>query len=269
MNTPSSSAIAWPFVGVIYGVRSMGLDEFRYVGLTTKTITRRKSEHFTAAANGRKTPFADWLLKQPSREAAYFHSLELVMGEDLEELGRAEQRWITKLRSEGHRLLNLTDGGLGPTGHVWTPEMREAARIRNTGRPGVSLSGPENPMWGRTHSDEQKRRWSEQRRGMNSGPANPNYGKFGPEHPSYGHTMSPESRERLSESRRGELNPNFGRSASPETRAKMSAVRKGRPMPSSVRSAHTRHHTNKGVFKDTCEHCQDDIRRLAQEEGRS
>jgi len=252
---------------VIYGVQAMESDEYRYVGLTTKTITRRKAEHFTAAARGRKTPFADWLRKHPSREAVYFDPLELVMGDDLDELGRAEQRWIAQLREDGHRLLNLTDGGLGPTGYTWTPEMRTAARIRNTGRPGVSMPGPENPMWGRTHSAEQKQRWSEQRRGMNSGPANPNFGKFGPEHPSYGHTMSPESRERLSASRRGDLNPNFGKTASPETRAKMSAVRRGRPMPSSVRSAHTRHHTNKGVFNDTCRHCQDDLQRPAQEEG--
>ena len=70
--------------------------------------------------------------------------------------------------------------------------------------------------------------------------------------------MTPESRARLSEMRRGENNPNFGKSASDETRAKMSAVRKGRAMPSSIRSAHTRHHTNKGVFKETCLHCIDD-----------
>lgn len=267
MNRPAASALAWPLAGVVYGVQKMGSDEYRYVGLTTKTIARRKSEHFTAAARGRKTPFADWLLVQPDREAAYFRSLEVVMGDDLDELGRAEERWIAKLRGEGHRLLNLTDGGLGPKGLQWTAEMREAARIRNTGRPGVSMPGPENPMWGRTHSDEQRRLWSQQRRGMNSGSANPNFGKFGSEHPSYGHTMSPEARERLAESRRGELNPNFGKTASPETRAKMSEVRKGRPMPSSVRSAHTRHHTNKGVSKDTCRHCQDDLGRLAQDEG--
>jgi len=96
------------------------------------------------------------------------------------------------------------------------------------------------------------------RKGTYSGPDNPNFGKFGPEHPSFGHSMSAESRERLSQMRRGELNPNFGRTASEETRAKMSEARKGRPMPSSVRSAHTRHHTNKGVFKETCRHCIDD-----------
>ncbi len=257
----------WPFAGVIYGARADGSDEFRYIGLTTKTVIARKNQHFAAAARGQKTPFADWLRKYPNPERVHFESLELVMSDDLEDLGYAEQRWIAKLRKEGHRLLNLTDGGLGPTGQVWTPEMREAARIRNTGRKGVSLAGPDNGMWGRQHSDEQKARWSHERKGTNTGEANPNYGKFGAEHPSFGHTMSAEARERLSESRRGELNPNFGKSASAETRAKMSAVRKGRPQPSSVRSAHTRHHTNKGVFKDTCRHCQDDLRNLAQEEG--
>nr|WP_264010183.1 NUMOD3 domain-containing DNA-binding protein [Mycolicibacterium flavescens] len=70
--------------------------------------------------------------------------------------------------------------------------------------------------------------------------------------------MSEEARAQLAEQRRGAANPNFGRQASAETRAKMSAVRKGRPMPSSKRSAHTRHHTNKGIKKETCRYCNED-----------
>jgi hypothetical protein len=58
--------------------------------------------------------------------------------------------------------------------------------------------------------------------------------------------------------RRGPNNPNYGKPLSDEQRAKMSAALKGRPMPSSIRSAHTRHHTNKGVFKETCRHCIED-----------
>ncbi|MEV0059915.1 NUMOD3 domain-containing DNA-binding protein [Nocardia sp. NPDC050718] len=71
--------------------------------------------------------------------------------------------------------------------------------------------------------------------------------------------VSEETRRLLSEQKTGAKNPNYGRTASDETRAKMSAVRKGRPMPSSKRSAHTRHHTNKGVFKESCAHCVDDL----------
>lgn len=258
-----------PFVGVIYGVREMGSTEYRYVGLTTHTITRRKSEHFKVAAKGRKTPFADWLRQRTDRESAFFDSLELVMSDDLNDLGKAEERWITKLRADGHRLLNLNDGGLGNHGYVWTEEQRKAAGDRARGRPtGVSRTGSDSPNWGRhIHSEEQRQRWSEMRRGTGTGPANPNYGKFGSDHPSYGHRMSAESKERLSEMRRGANNPNFGKTESAETRAKKSAATKGRPMPSSVRSAHTRHHTNKGVFKDTCRHCQDDLRALAEEGG--
>lgn len=80
--------------------------------------------------------------------------------------------------------------------------------------------------------------------------------------------MSEEARLQLSEMRRGENNPNYGKSASAETRDKMSAVGKGRPMPSSRRSAHTRHHTNMGVFKDTCQHCIDDIHAIHSEKNK-
>jgi hypothetical protein len=211
-----------PFAGVVYGVLEMGSAEVRYIGLTTKTIRRRRSEHFKNADRGIKTPFADWLRTYQSRE------------------------------------------------DVWSDEQRRAVgdRTRGTTHPNP-LRGPDDPMWGRTHTDEQKAIWSEARKGTNAGATNPNFGKFGPAHPSYGHTMSPESRARLSEMRRGENNANFGKSASEETRAKMSAVRKGRPMPSSVRSAHTRHHTNKGVFTETCRHCIDDQHRAESGENES
>lgn len=261
MSSPSHSDRDWsPFVGVIYGVSEMGSTEFRYVGLTTKKIARRKSEHFKVAEAGRKTPFADWLRKLPDREAAYFQSLELVMSDSLEDLGAAEVRWIARLRSQGHRLLNLNEGGLGNHGYEWTQEQRDAAaaRMRGVKRAGYP-HGPDHPRWGSTHSDELKAHWSETRKGMNSGAANPNFGKFGADHPSFGRETSAETRALLSAQKRGPLNPNYGKSASAETRAKRSAAMKGIPRPTSVRSAHTRHHTNKGVFKDTCRHCIDDM----------
>lgn len=255
-----------PFAGVIYGVRGMNSGEFRYVGLTTDTISGRRKSHWKAVARGKKTPFTDWLRTQTDRESVYFQSLELVMSDRLEDLGEAERRWIAKLRADGHRLLNLTEGGLGPRGYVWTEAQRKAAGDRARGRKHPHpLRGADNPMWGRTHSEEQKARWSQLRKGTNAGPANPNYGKFGADHPSFGRALSAETRARLSEQKRGESNPNFGKKASTETRAKMSQAQKGKPKPASRRSAHTRHHTNKGVFKDTCRHCQDDLTTLAQE----
>jgi len=241
--------------GFVYGIRLRREVEYRYVGITTKTSSRRFHQHLRVAAEGRKTPFYDWLRKHDPADVI---ADELDWIEGLPELGQAEIDWISYLRREGDRLLNLSEGGLGPTGVVWTEEMREAARIRSTGRKISRASGPGASFYGKNHSLEQREKWSRERKGMISGPENPNFGKFGLEHPSYGHTMSEESREALSEARKGAGNPNFGKKASAVTRAKMSAVRKGRPMPSSQRNAHARHHTNKGIEKADCKYCVED-----------
>lgn len=243
--------------GVIYGIRLRDSYDYRYVGLTTKSASARLKQHFNVATRGRKTPFYDWLRKQDRAEVVA-DVLDHVEG--LVRLGEAEIAWIAMLRNEGQPLLNISDGGVGPTGVVWTEEMREAARVRSTGRKGVSRFGESNPFYGRKHSEEQRARWKTSRKGTNSGANNPNFGKVGPDHPSYGRDVSAETRELLSRQKVGELNPNFGKRASGETRAKMSAARKGRPMPSSRRSAHTRHHTNKGVRKDGCAYCAEDAR---------
>lgn len=241
--------------GVIYGVRLRSEFVYRYVGLTIKSVEIRLRQHVKVARSGRKTPFYDWLRVHDGDDIV---ADELDRVEGLEALGQAEIAWIELLRRERHPLLNLSQGGLGPIGIEWTAEMREAARIRSTGRRGLSRSAEDNPFCGRTHGAEQRAKWSKLRKGQNAGPNNTNYGKFGDSHPSFGRVMSERARQRLAEQRRGAGNPNYGRKASDETRAKMSAVRKGRPMPSSRRSAHTRHHTNRGVKKGTCQYCIED-----------
>ncbi|MBT0993833.1 NUMOD3 motif protein [Cellulomonas sp. DKR-3] len=253
-----SDALDPEIVGLVYGIRLADSAEYRYVGMTESTAVRRFARHRANARAGRRTPFYDWLRKYDG--GAVVDELELVRT-TRQDLGLAEMRWIADLRGAGHRLLNLTDGGLGPSGVVWSDEQREAARVRSTGRKGVSRPGALNPFYGARHTAEQRARWSRDRAGTNAGEANPNYGKFGPEHPSYGHTMSEEARLALSEARKGAGNPNFGKSASAETRAKMSAARRGRPMPSSRRSAHTRYHTNKGAWSSRCEFCDSIIER--------
>jgi hypothetical protein len=240
-------------VGVVYGVRLARTHEFRYVGITTAGARRRFRQHLTKARASVRTPFYDWLRKH-EREDVVWEVLETVRS-DLAALGEAEIVWIALMRSTGHRLLNVSEGGLGPTGVVWTAEQREAARQRSLGRKGVSRPGSLNPFYGGRHSEEQRHHWSEQRRGTNAGPDNPLYGLFGAAHPSYGHVMSDESRRALAEARTGRGNPNYGKTASAETRAKRSAAQKGRPKPTSARSAHTRYHTNMGVVSPSCRLC--------------
>jgi len=247
-----------PFIGAIYAFRSFDSAEFRYVGMTTTSVTKREREHRkVATAGSRQSPFYDWLRKEGPGNV--FASPLAVVTTHLDDLAAAEIEWIARLRQGGHRLLNLSQGGRGPNGHVWTLEQRKAAGDRARGRAtGVHLLGPDSPRWGHTHSEEQKAKWSEMRKGTNVGPANPNYGKFGSAHPAFGREVSTETRQLLSEQKLGEKNPNFGKRMSDEARVRRSEALKGRAMPSSVRSAHTRHHTNKAVFNETCRHCIDD-----------
>lgn len=245
-------------VGVIYGIRLVDSDPYRYVGLTTKSAEGRFREHSKQAAAGKKTPFYDWLRKV-TVQAAIVDVLEEVRT-TMADLGAAEIRWIAEFRALGVPLLNLTDGGLGPQGYVWTDEQRAAAAVRATGRPGPWFGkfGPESASFGLRHSEEQKTAWSAMRTGSITGEKNPNFGKFGADHPSFGRVVSEELRSRLSAQKVGEKNPNFGKSPSAETRSKQSAALKGRPRPSSARSAHTRYHTNKGEVSAFCVHCDDD-----------
>lgn len=248
-------------IGSIYGVRLTASEEYRYVGLTEKTVNRRFHQHLRNAANGRKTPFYDWLRKTAVDDLTV-DTLETVTS-NRDALGLAEIAWIADLSEQGHRLLNLAKGGLGPNGVVWTEAQRHAAALRATGRKIPPRPGAENPFYGKTHTPEQRAAWSISRAGSITGDKNPNFGKFGPDHPAYGRLLSVETRERLSEQKRGELNPNFGKTLSEETRAKISAAQKGISKPKSARSAHTRHHTNKGVQKADCQYCIQDARTVA------
>lgn len=248
-------------IGVVYGVRLETSPEFRYVGLTTASIRRRTRQHIRNAEMGVRNPFYDWLRKAPEG-LVYVQSLQVVTT-TLEDLSNAEVAWIAKMRAHGDRLLNLSDGGLGPTGIAWSEEQREAARVRSTGRSVPPRFGADNPMFGQTHSDEQKARWRESRKGTYTGAENPNFGKFGSSHPSFGHSMSEEAKLILAEQRRGSLNPNFGKITSAETIAKLSAATKGIPQPRSKRNAHTRWHTNKGVLKPDCKYCVEDAAQIS------
>jgi hypothetical protein len=257
----AKSPLPGSIIGVVYGIRLETSPEFRYVGLTTASIRRRTRQHIRNAEVGVRNPFYDWLRKAP-QGLVFGQSLQVVTT-TLEDLGEAEVAWIAKLRAQGDRLLNLSDGGLGPTGIQWSEEQREAARVRSTGRSIPPRFGSDNPMFGQTHSDEQKARWRESRKGTYAGAENPNFGKFGSEHPSFGHSMSDEAKLMLAEQRRGSLNPNFGKTASAETIAKLSAATKGIPQPKSKRSAHTRWHTNKGVLKPECKYCVEDSAQIS------
>ena len=89
-------------------------------------------------------------------------------------------------------------------------------RLHNKGA-NNPMHGKINPMQGKHHSAEARRKISEANKGKN----NSMYGKI---NPMYGKHHSTETRKKMSNSQKGTNNPMYGRQHSEETRNKMKAA---------------------------------------------
>jgi group I intron endonuclease len=203
-------------------------EALRYVGQTVLPLKTRLWYHTAETRNpSRRSWKINWMVSIGIDNVGV---VELEEVTDPLNLDEREKYWISRLRDEGHRLTNATEGGRD--GHAVGPK----------------------------HSDEQKRKWSETRKGSITGPLNPNWQKFGPDHHSYGKKLPEETKKRLSELKKGKRNPNFGRIYTEEERRQRSEALKGRPRPDNRKNAHTRYHTNKGISKpETCIYCRDAV----------
>lgn len=149
----------------------------------------------------------------------------------LEELNAAEVFWIDifgTFKFPFH--YNSTEGGEGTSGCKPSQETIKLWKEQRTG------SG--NPMYGKHHSDEQKEKWSLDRKGKMSGESHPMYGvhRCGESAPMYGKHHSEESKAKNRESHLGKLagrnNPNYGGkySSSEEVRRKIREKNLGKKM---------------------------------------
>ena len=128
---------------LVYGVHD-GQYSYRYVGLTTKSVEQRFSEHLSTS-DVLTTPFYCWLKKH--KDVARVEVLETCA--TLDELSMCEQKWIAILRSTPeHRILNLTDGGIGCLGYRWTEKQR--AGLANRAHRGPRTA-QETEQWLLTH----------------------------------------------------------------------------------------------------------------------
>lgn len=120
-------------VTTIYALCEYPSWEPRYIGKTTQRAGQRHKAHIRAAKRGSVLPVHRWLRKQiaAGRRLAIKHLQWVPASGDWI---AAERRWIEEYRPTG-RLLNLTDGGEGLTGHEFSPEHRAkiAAALRTGG----------------------------------------------------------------------------------------------------------------------------------------
>jgi hypothetical protein len=105
-------------------------------------------------------------------------------------------------------LRNKTDGGEGPSGAVRSKETRKKMSQIMKGK--NTKKGKDHPNYGKSHSEETKRKISEK--------------LSGEKHPMYGKSHSEETKRKISEAHKGKI----GRLHSNETKRKMRESNKGK-----------------------------------------
>lgn len=162
-----------------------GNGDIFYIGKTSD-IKRRNKQHLYEINKGNKLPKYNKLRKL-IKEGNKFEDLVIIIEEDIsnEKIDEREIFYIKKLREEGYKLKNLTDGGEG--GIMSIPGVVEKIKKANTGS---------------KRSDESKKKMSESRLGI----------KFSEEHRKNlsiarnKRITTQETREKMSKSSKGKIN---------------------------------------------------------------
>jgi len=95
----------------------------RYVGKTVGWVGQRHKAHIRDAKRGGSRPVQRWLRKQiVAGNRLCVKHLEWL--EPTDDVAERERYWIARFRTEYGNMLNLTDGGEGLPGHVFSPEHR-------------------------------------------------------------------------------------------------------------------------------------------------
>ncbi len=118
--------------GVVYALVDPRNGRVCYVGHTTQSLERRLSNHLSAAKRSPDRPVCSWIneLTEQGRNPQA-RALELVgSGSNWES---RERWWIAHYREIGW-LTNLTDGGLGWSGHGHTDDERRRIGLAQQGK---------------------------------------------------------------------------------------------------------------------------------------
>lgn len=125
-----------------------------YIGQTVRPLAVRISEH----ARHSQTPF-DRAIKRYGIENFDFEIIDTA--NSIEELNQKEIYWIKHFNSFGLNGYNACVGGENTLGYQHTEEAK--AKMSET--KSRMYVGANNPFYGKHHSQEVRRRFSEQRRG--------------------------------------------------------------------------------------------------------
>ena len=106
--------------------------EVRYVGKTSNYLVERRKQHLSPSNLKKHRPICRWLKKRRAGDGFVTRLIEYVPQSG--DWAARERYWIAHYRKEGHRLLNLTDGGEGRQGQEFSAESkRKIAEALKTG----------------------------------------------------------------------------------------------------------------------------------------
>ena len=194
------------------------IDDRLYVGQTTQ-LANRENSHF-AGKSGAK--FLNRAIFKHGSDKFEFVLLEKCITQS--EADSREIYWIECLNSLVPSGYNLTKGGGGVSGYLFSEQQREA----------LSKS-----LKGIVRSEETKKKMSQSKLGTK----NPMYGRSGEKSPNFGTKRSAETKANMSQrakerfkikenhplfGKRGDKSPWFGRKHSEETKKKISLARRNK-----------------------------------------
>lgn len=220
-------------------------EEYRYVGKTAKSLSKRLSGHLCDVKTSKCTHKIHWIRKLLREGISPMVVLIEIVDSTLE--NAREIYWIAKFREEGHKLTNGTDGGEGVK---CTEEVRRKMRKANKGKnnPNYGKRGRDAPMFGKTHSKELKEKMSK----AWIGEGNPKYDNGdsirGEKNPFYGKHHTEETKRKISESNKGKPGRMKGKHHSEETKRKLSEKAKMR-MQVSPNPMQGKHHSDETKLK--------------------
>jgi len=208
-------------MAVVYGLCRVSNPTIRYVGLSNKTAEERFLVHCNNSRSNRRLPVYDWMRKYDDVMFVVLHD-----GVSLAEARELEKQEI----ATRDNLLNLTTGGDGVPGYVYTDEVRARMSASQQGRrvSQETIARISAKHKGKVLSEDHRRKLSE--------------AKLGKKRPPFTEEtrakMSAASKEkRLSVEARAKLSAaNMGKVLSVETRAKISEARKGTTLSEETRA---------------------------------
>lgn len=141
---------------IIYALKEKNKTELKYIGLTTGKLDDRFKRHLRDNKIVHKT---NWI-KQIGK-----NNIEIIIIEDKIQdfniLCQKEIFYINYYKELGHKLTNISNGGEGWTvGTKFTDKHKE-----NISKYHADVSGENNPMYGKTHTQSAKQKNSVARKG--------------------------------------------------------------------------------------------------------